>query len=118
MGILATSTKTGAAAAHADDAISLALMAVDELDDPDVRIAAYTLFGSFARLLEESFAPLLPRVMPALFQSCEASGRRGGGVWGLLFHPNPHAAFSPPSGAGREQPGVCGGGASRGGRGG
>ena len=48
--------------------------AAPQVDDPDVRIAAYTLFGSYARLLEEEFAPLLDDVVPALLQSCQATG--------------------------------------------
>ncbi|EDQ92037.1 uncharacterized protein MONBRDRAFT_35836 [Monosiga brevicollis MX1] len=63
-----------AGSGHVQDMFTAVLQVIREVDDPDVRVASFTMFGSFARLLEDSFAPCLPTIMPLVLNSTRAAG--------------------------------------------
>jgi len=43
------------------------------MDDPDVRTALYTFFGSMAVVMRSTFGSVLGDLMPYLFKSCQMS---------------------------------------------
>jgi hypothetical protein len=72
-GVVATCSSVETLCRFADPFMALTMACIAEVDDPDVRVAAFALYGSFARVLEARFSRYLETVMPQVLSSSRAS---------------------------------------------
>eukprot|EP00049_Salpingoeca_infusionum_P015857 m.312004 g.312004 ORF g.312004 m.312004 type:complete len:1058 (+) comp15963_c0_seq12:110-3283(+) len=69
LGLIATSVSRETFGPYLGLSVDLGKSALLELDDPDVKVACYTLFGSLALYLGEEFAPVLSEIAQTVFNS-------------------------------------------------
>lgn len=72
LGLMAISGTREAFLPHVEESMQLVLQALAELEDTDVRVASFSMFGSFVCLLRGDFAPYLEHVLPMVHSSCVA----------------------------------------------